>query len=443
MRNGSSEKDFGASYWLLALVFFTSSWDLLLKLDIAGFTLKLYQPLALGALAALIWETRKADLRELLVPLTSPFTKCLLLLGIFYFALAPWSAFPLKSSLYAGWLFFDLFAIWLVFQHVATKHGLLPFLQWSRVTMLFLSSVIFVDYFAYQFGFRGGLLGWNQDIITNLGLSRPHAFSSEPSYVATFLCLALLTCGPMIFQRAKSKCLAALELSVVGFAIVATTSRTGWVSLGGGLGLLCLAPLLVGKKIQWKLVGSLFALVTVASLVFVLTTPPEQRAVMKNTFVGSILSGTDSSGNSRVKAHLLAFEIAKDTNFLGAGFAASYRYFKDRGGFDYSAQEEFNPKQYGNELIMSTWGQLLSEGGLPAVLLFLSAAIFLVKGLLQSWKQTQDSLALGSLVASCVFFFFAAFWLGNVCRADIWVWYAIWSAVAVRTSGVYSSPTSQ
>jgi O-antigen ligase len=417
------------SFWLFAGVFFTSTWDLLFKLDVGGFTLKLYQPLALLSLLALLWEKRKDGIGKLLAPLFSPFPAAFLLLGIFYLAVTPWSAFPLKSFLYSCWLFFALFAIFFVAVHLGNSNPRERFLKLICITLLFLAYVILVDYVYYYLGFKGGLLGWNQDKITGLGLSRPHAFSSEPSFAATFMSLGLITSSVAAYNLlTKRRWLFLAGFLLVLFAIIATTSRTGWVCLGLGFGMICLAPLLAGKKIQWKLVGGLAGIFLTVVILFIITTPPAQRQVMTDSFVASIFQGKDSSGNSRIKAHILAWEIAKKTSFVGTGFAASYKYFKDSGGWDYHAPGTFDEKQYGNEMIMSTWGQLLAEGGLPAVILFLVAAIAMVTTLFRKWKESLDPLALGSMVASFVFFFFAAFWLGNVNRGDVWVWYGIWTA---------------
>lgn len=423
------------SFWLFAAVFFTSTWDLLYKMDTGGFTLKLYQPLALASLLALAWEFRREGIARFLAPLAAPFPGALLLLGAYYLTLSPWSTFPLKSSLYSCWLFFQLGTVYLVAQHLGARHPREHFLKLAWATLLFLSWVILVDYVYYYFGFKGGLIGWNQDKMTGLGLSRPHAFSSEPSYVATFMSLALLTFSAASFQWAKRKWIFAAAFLLVLFAIIATTSRTGWLSLGLGFAFLSLAPLLLGHRIQWKLVGALAGLSLFVVGAFLLTTPPAQRQVMMDSFVGSIFKGNDSSGNSRLRAHVLAWDIARKTSFLGTGFAASYKYYRESGGFDWHAQEPFNEKQYGNEMIMSTWGQLLAEGGLPAVALYLFAGAVLVLGLFRRWKASQDSLALGSLVASFVFFFFAAFWLGNVNRGDVWVWFGLWGAFAGPQTG--------
>jgi O-antigen ligase len=423
------------SFWLFAAVFFTCTWDLLFKLEVAGFTLKLYQPLALVGLLVLFWEKRHQGINHFLAPLFAPFPAAFLVLGIYYLALSPWSVFPLKSALYSIWLFFQIIVVYLAAQHIRKDHPQERILRLVWTTLLFLSYVILVDYVYYYFGFKAGLIGWNQDKITGLGLSRPHAFSSEPSFAASFMSLALLSTAVPLFLKVKRKWAFLLSLLIILFATFATTSRTGWVCLGLGSLFLCLVPVLQGKKVQWKLFGLLAGLAPIVIGAFVATTPPAQRQVMMDSFVNSIFKGNDSSGNSRIKALGIAWKFASETGWLGTGFAAHYKYFLDRGGKDYHEDFAWNPEQYGNEMIMSIWGQLLAEGGPIAVLIYLTAGLILLRSLFLQWRKNQDNFAMCSMVACFIFFFFAAFWLGNVNRGDIWIWFGIWSAASKGYSG--------
>jgi O-antigen ligase len=327
---------------------------------------------------------------------------------------------------------FDVTVLWLSVQLLFEEAAPDFFARLAFGTLLFLSTVILVDYAAYPFGYRGGLIGNNQDILLNLMISRPHAFSSEPSYAASFLCLGLLTTGPYLLLRSRRRWLAALGIALVLFAVVATTSRSGWAALALGGGLLLALPVLAGRRLPWKrlLVGAAAAAALV--VVFLLTTPKAQLQNLNDHLVSSVLHGNDSSGVSRLKAFGLAWDMARDTHGLGAGFGASYRYFKDHGGFDYNFQESFNARMYGNEVIMSAWGQLLAEGGLVGVLLYALAGVLLVRRLWRHWVATGSPLAYGSLTAAIVFFAFLGFFLGNICRGDMWVWLALWSGFAEK-----------
>jgi O-antigen ligase len=415
---------------LFAAGFFTCTWDLLLNHKVGGFTLKLYQPLFLAAFLLTMGKQLPKGIGEALKPLRAPFALCILALAFFYMGLSPWSSFPLKSFLYSSWLIFDVLAVWLTIQHLAraVPLGWIYRLIWG--TLLFLSAVILIDRLAFGFGYRGGLIGHNQEILLNLGLSRPHAFASEPSYAGTFLCLGLLTSSPYMFRSARRKWLVGAGLQMIVFALVATTSRTGFFGILLGAGLIALLPVLRGRRLPWRRIFAAMGLGSAALGIFFLAMPAAQREATNRALVSSLVRGTDSSGNDRLKAHIRAFEMAKETHGLGTGMAASYRYFLEHGGSDYSYPGDFSEKHYSNELIMSTWGQLLAEGGPVAVLLYLAAGIFLTRALYRRWKREESGEALGSFAAGLVCFFFIAFWLGNVCRGDLWVWYGVWSAVA-------------
>lgn len=422
------------SFCLFALGFLTCTWDTVLTVEVAGFTLKLYQLMFLLAGLATFFEQRRDGLAAYLRPLFTPFATCMLLLALLSMGLSPWSAFPLKSFLYSCWLGFDLIFVWLTIQHLAHRYTHLRIFQITWGVLLFLSLVILVDQVAYRFGYIGGLIGQNQDIRLKWGLSRPHAFSFEPSYVASFLSLGLITTAIQMFHSAKRKWLFWISLLLIVFANVATTSRTGWFSLALGFAILGALPVLAGRKFQPRPLAAFCGMVGVVLVLYYATTPAKELQVMNKSLVSSIARGEDGSGNARLRAHIQAFEMAKETNWKGAGLAASYKYFMDHGGSDYTLPGDFSREHYGSELIMSTWGQLLAEGGLLSVVLFAMAGFFLVRQTFYKWKRQSNGFTLGSCAAAIVFFCFSAFWLGNICRGDVWVWYGLWSALAFEAN---------
>lgn len=423
----------GPAFLLFALAFFFSSWDFTASVDAGGFTFKLYQGFFLAGGITLAWRHLRAGaIDSYLAPLRQPFALAMLSLGLFSLGMAPWSAFPLKSFLYSCWLLFDVTALWLSVQLLFREVPEELFARVAFGTILFLSAVILIDYAAYPFGYRGGLIGHNQDIVLNLMISRPHAFSSEPSYAASYLCLGLFTTAPYWFRRARRRWLAMLGILLVGFAIVATTSRSGWASLAMGVALLVILPVLRGRRLPWKPVAAAAVAIPALVAIFLATTPKAQLENLHTSLISGLLHGNDSSGTSRMKALELAGQIARETHGVGSGIGASYRYFKEHNGFDYNFQEAFNQRMYGNEVIMSTWGQLLAEGGVVGTLLYLLAAILMLVSLWRAWAGTDSLLAYGSIAGAAVFFFFMAIWLGNVCRGDMWVWFALWSGFAGR-----------
>jgi O-antigen ligase len=187
------------------------------------------------------------------------------------------------------------------------------------------------------------------------------------------------------------------------------------------------------RRFPWRAAITGLAGILLILGVLVATLPSAQRGTLNRMLVSSLIKGSDGSGNARLAAHLHAIDLARESNWLGVGLGASYRYWMQTRPNDPNAVPEAG--QMGHELIMSIWGQLLAEGGIPALLAYAAGAFFLVTGLFRRWRQGDDPFVSGSLAASTVFFFFIAFFLGNVARGDVWVWFAIWSRMALPDAG--------
>lgn len=410
---------------LLFLGFFTSTWDNLLTLDLGGFTLKIHQFLFgisfLFTLASGKWR----EFRRLI----QPFSIAMLALATYYLASSFRSYFPLKSFLYSGWLIFNLLTIWAnsVLLSDQIQRG------WVVIgvatTVAVHAAIVLVDHAAYQFGFVHGLIGFNQDTILQWGISRPHAFSSEPSYIATFLYFGTIFLYASFPARRSITSLSYAGVILLGIgAILSAASRSGWFGLGAGIIACITLEALFRRGTSWKkpLITGIAA-ATAASLIFIFT-PIKQREIFQKSLVTSLYQGKDGSGGERLKSFVIAWDIFKETNGLGSGLGASYRYWTAHHDTRYTTtQDEFAAPSYGNEVVLSTWGQLLAEGGALAVLLYALAGISLILALWKTWRTDSDPQALASFVSAFLFFFFTAFWLGNVARGDVWVWFGLWS----------------
>ena len=414
---------FGAIFFLLGL--FTCTWDRILFLDVGKFTFKIQQLFFGLAFLCSIAGRWRDGWGALVAPWKGAFPLCIAGLGIYYFLTVPWSFFPLKSFCYAGWLFYNLLTVW------GSAHLLSSTLSQNRLrmalwaTLLFHSAILWIDYFAYQFGFKTGLIGFNQDEVLHWGISRPHAFASEPSYIATFLILSLFFLVSFSDKKIPSK-----EELAGGFfglvALVFTSSRTGFLSLALGMGLLFFLSRWRERKVPWKKILVGIAGVLLALTIQLLVTPANQNKIINESLISSVLKGKDGSGNSRLQAHLDAAQMALDSKGLGVGLGASYRYWNHKKGL----VAESADSDYGHESVMSIWGQLLAEGGLPGLILYGLAGFFLVSALWENWKLHPSRNSVGALVAATMFFCFIAFWLGNIARGDVWVWFAIWGRIA-------------
>ena len=395
--------------------------------DLGGFTLRISQLFFAFSLGATLLAVGRKGFILIKRSIWS-FPTFLAALGAYYLATTPWSYFPLKSFLYSGWIFFNLLSIWMVLALLRSQLTTKWLIRGIFAALTFHAAIILIDQIAFQFGYTSGFIGFNQNDVLQWGVSRPYAFSFEPSYIGTFLCLGSLLLAPILTNKPRAYWAA---IAVTVFAMVATTSRTAWACFALGMGFLTFFYFLKFRSLPWKHLAQATAATCVIVSAYLISMPSEQRANMHASLIGSIAKGTDGSGNHRLKVFSYAVKMAKDTNWIGTGLGASFRYWSETVFSPDVAQEgKFGRQSYGSEVVLSTWGQLLAEGGLPAVFLYAAAAFCIVRALIRKWLTTGSKLALGGVASALAWFLFGTFWLGNLARGDIWVWYAAWSYIA-------------
>lgn len=406
--------------------FFTSTWDLFLTREVGGFTLKLH--FLFFALAAL------SLLPEILAAAGGFFTRkpwlWLTLFAAYALATAPFSLVPVKSFAYTLWFLFDLAAIALpaaiLFSSDAGARRWLG--RAILLTGAFLALVTLTDYVAYFYGYKAGLIGFNQDRYLNWGASRPHAFSFEPSYLAAFFTPLTLYffLGAYHPERSRrARCFAAFSLALSLATLFATGSRSGW--LGAGLGFLLAVPLIRIRRGKWprSLLASAAAGAVALALGYALL-PANQKEMIRYRLVSELYEHKERGGgptNARLLSIGYGIEMGKETYGAGTGLGASHAYWvkkTDPGKLDTALG-----KDLGGEAVMNMWAQVFAELGIPGLLTFAGFAATILFGL---WRAPAGYLRDAGLVSAAVFFFFTAHCLGNPARVDMWVWFAIWGA---------------
>lgn len=419
---------------------FTITWDRIAVFDLGGFTFRLSQGSFLGAFFLLFFLQARPLLNMVRV-LSNGFALSFLALATFFLISSPRSYFPSKSALYSVWLLFNLGTMWFCGQLLPVESGRRWLVRAITLSLILNCVVILIDQWAFRYGYLDGLIGFNQFSISGSGISRPHAFSYEPSYVALNMSLSLGFLLPYLMQKGAHFWLL-YALGTIG--LVATTSRSGllgFVMIGAVfLGLLSLR----NRRIPLRFLAAAFALMIAAVCYSMGAAEHSQRQKLISTLVTSLKNGTDGSLNARWRTNLLAPELAAESNWLGVGLGASFRYTMDhKQTLDTSYVPQSERISNGAEIIPSTWGQLLAEGGIIAVLLFLTAGVFLIVQLWRAWAVTNNTLVLAALSSAIVWFFAMTFWIGNIARGDIWIWYSIWSFTALaakkQASGLYLS----
>jgi O-antigen ligase len=420
-------------FLLFSAAFFTSTWDLIGRRDFGGFHFKIHQAIFfLAFLSALPGTDFRAVWNRLRASPLLGFPLGILALDGFYMAASPWSFFPLKSFLYGSWLYYNLITIWGTAILLSARTNSRQFATLAWIVGTFNGVVILVDELAYHFGFHGGLIGFNQDAVLHWGVSRPHAFASEPSYAGLFLCLSILLCTFAYLEARTWKRLALIFLALL--ASIYTTSRLGWTGLILGNLVLSLCFLKFARTLPWRYLALIVAGGSLATAIALATIPKHERDLLNEKLVSGLGRqgvGSDGSANARIEAHKFALIMARETHWRGTGLGASYKYWIQRPETE-REKHEFTAADNGAEVVMSTWGELLAEGGFMAVLLYAVAAFFLVRALWKAWAVSRAPLALGALACALLFFGDLAFWVGNIARGDVWIWYALWSVIALE-----------
>ncbi len=429
-------------FHLWALGFFFINFDLALKWEIHGFSFKLSYALFLAAwIATLVERWRGSGFAKMLESerqhaLSFPWLFPSLLV-IYALAGAAFSLVPLKSFAYSFWLLFDVVVVAGTAAYLGrtNRFSLRVFYYYLAALILFTGGVIIVDQLGYYAGHVDGLIGFNQDSLLHWGVSRPHAFAGEPSYAAALLCLGVVfLLKEILFRREYLPQWLSILGSLVGFiALVFTTARSGWLSFAFTLILMLVAVVLHFRE-NIKRIGITFGAAVVIVIAFVVFTPSTQRKVLNNNLVSSVIKMKDGSGNARLHSMLYGWVMARETNFLGVGLGANYAYWtRMKEANTYSG--ELAQDEYGKEAVMSSWAQVLAELGITGVLLYLGFAISLISLLLKKLVAFNSPIHGVAVLAAVVFFTFSAHWLSNICRTDIWVWFAFWGVIARLDEG--------
>lgn len=429
--------------WILfCLGFITCTWDEFLKGGVFGFHVKIHTAFFFSSLLIQIYLYKMETVKKILSFSRVKFILPMIFLIVYYLATIPWSYFPLKTFLYAGWIGFNALTIW---ANTGLWVGRVPkekFYQLVFVSITIQSVIILVDQVAHGFGYTGGLIGVNQDIGLRWGLSRPSGFSSEPSYISAFMSLALIFLLPWILKSSRWYISALAIVSL--FAMVSTTSRTGWIALGMGVFICHGLAALRNRKIHWAPILKAGSLLIFIGAIYGITLPKNQRQIVEENLISPLYKAQSSSVAARFQAHISAWTMAKETHFLGTGLGASYWYWithhetKELYEYDgvgkYTLNLDPMKGRFGKEVVMSTWGQILAEAGLVGVLLYAFAAYFLLHDLWKRWWDSGDDYNLHIFGSAIVFFSFTAFSIGNIARGDVWVWYGLWSHLALASA---------
>lgn len=412
--------------YLWCLGFATVTFDLAFTFELAGFTIKSYYFAFLAsALCTLPGVLRRKELNAVLKSLLSPPWIFAFALFLYAIGTAHEAEIPKKAVAYSAWLLFDIVIVAIL---GAVTIRALPREQSTRIlrhTMtaatMILSLVLLVDHIAYFQGYKSGLIGYNQDRLLNWGVSRPHAFAYEPSYMAMFFSLAL----PFLFswfiqkgQRGRDRLLAGAALSFTLVSLFLLSSRLGWAAAVLSLSL---HAFLERSRLPKRLILASLGTALLVVGISIAISPRHQADMINYHLISGMVTGKDGSGYSRLYFIKQSVAALEQSSYYGVGLGGSFSYVQRMHGID-------PPYDMGAEAIMSIWAQLLAELGIFGVACYLAFSYWLIRGII---RTSRDMPLRNALLVSCaIFFLFTAHWVGNVARTDVWVWITLWSAFA-------------
>ena len=425
-----------ASILIWCLGFSLITFDLVLCWKVGPFTVKSFHLLFLvsGGLAVLSGENKfrqKIDWKRIFF---SPLG-FLAAFVVYCFFSATYSILPLKTLGYSGLGVFNFLFILLLgavhYQSQGEKFVKLLF-QFLYASLWLLGAVVLIDYFAFLYGYRGGLIGFNQARYLDWGMSRPHAFAHEPSYLCHYVSLVLVFLFTDIAGAKNKRGMLLFKSTTVlwgAMILLLAASRTGWIMTTLEVLAVSLWTL---KKTRFSLFKIMkFAAGTLVALtLFSLLLPKDQKQKLWVNSIRPILTLHDGPGNARLLSITGGARIAKATHFLGTGLGGSYLYWIQTVPNTKAIFEEMNGKitsdVYGREAIMSTYPQVFAETGIIGLLLYLGFVIGTLAFVSRDYRKNPSGFNFSRVLSCCLCFFLSVFTFGNVMRPDMWVWYSVW-----------------
>jgi O-antigen ligase len=157
-----------------------------------------------------------------------------------------------------------------------------------------------------------GFYIWNASLVERYGHDRINATFLDPNYFARYLAIAALMSCLMVWQsRRRVKPFMIASLCICAIALIVTFSRSGWLVLAAGMGMVGLVTRGPDRQRALALGVTLASLMVVAYLAFEPVT----------TRVNSFLSGGGALG-TRIALIATGLEMYRDHPILGAGLGA-------------------------------------------------------------------------------------------------------------------------
>ena len=418
-----------------AAVILTASFDIFLAFDVAGFTVRAAQILAIGLYVLALWNAFK----ERKIALTygwKPLLVCLAAL----FAATFHSQWYVKNIAYDIWLLSLVAIVWAFAQLFSDPDSARRLLR-IYLIVFDLMAVLGIVQFLLAF-FRIGEFFLTQYLVY-WSIPRVNGFMYEPSYYATYMIMGWAVCASLLKEEKARLCGVSIKASflLISVSVILSSSRMvyGCMALWGGYyGLTWLADVFRARKLSVAAVKNLLWQLSAWALallywIFVMicgvpTPPPGENLTdiggvpEKDSVSDIMLQGLGADGNSanldeRTTAWKYTFQVFAKSPLLGCGLGA----VTDEARL--AAQPESNPLGSGNVLL-----ELLAAGGVAAGVAAVAYVLSLLRPGWQQRRSADDSAAVArALGFGLIGILLLLMWNATALRVYLWVHIAVLS----------------
>lgn len=402
----------------VALIFLTSSFDIVANVDLFGFNLRACQFLSLILIALLIAEWSKRPVR---VPIGG---KYLIAWIVIQFLFIFRSLNFANAVGYFMWLIFDVFLIFALVQYVGRAFSL----KW--LLRVYFKSFVWIAFFGLiQFAlFAVGIDLFVEQYWTER-LARINGFCYEPSYYSTYL-LPGFVIFAYLFEKKNTDILSLKEIKIglltISMALILSTSRMGWLMMGVWIAIriiMYFAQFIV-SGISRKNIKTFLALIVLMGLLIIGFT-----YIVKNKEFNYLLSGLGIAGTAkysrmdRINGLIMCLNIFADHPILGVGLGGVDAQIAKSIGIDYIAGD--------NGAGMSIIGELLVANGIVGLIPF---AIYMIKIIFgdKKSKRVYNCQVVKALRWALVFELGILCFNQNILRVYLWVLIAVLSAIELN-----------
>lgn len=297
---------------LIWLSILTSSFDIVLVFDVAGFTVRISQIFMLIVMVSFVIEVMRKG--KFPIPVGySWLCLCVILNTLFIFNSKSFG----NAVGYAVWFIFDVFEI-IVILYYFRRTETLESVTRKYVNCFTIMAVVGLVQWGLQF------LGIYFYVTQQNAMHRCNGFSYEPSYYSTYLLMGWCICAYLLENSnysALPKRKLIIYTIIITLALILSTSRMGWIMMV--VYIICRSLSVIfrnnrGVMSIWKFLMILFLVVIVVGLFYVVYGIAAGDPKILKYAEGLGIGGTAShSTNNRVKGLKETFQLFKESPFIG------------------------------------------------------------------------------------------------------------------------------